>query len=419
MKDIRSDSDQASRNRQLCEEQLTDYAISAAAHLVELGRFHLKLDQQQKALEPFKYALALWKTHGGHWPDRQAQAISELEDKISRILKDEPVDPQLRAEWWRPQGALPVKEEGAAVLREQSEEASVKSLFDAYLMIDWSASSTPKQGRDSVWYCLVRREAGRVRMEVLRNPSTRCEAAEEIRKLLVELSSNNLATLVGFDFTYGYPAGLASKLGLVGVPWLSIWQELQRQIEDAPDNCNNRFEVAARWNKRLTGGAAPFWGCPASKADKYLSRRKLDTDWARLELAELRVCEQKAGAQPTWKLMYPGSVGSQTLLGIPHLANLRFDSALESQSCVWPFETGLGCDKNARIVHAEIYPSLIPIEQEPGEVNDAAQVKTLANYFAQMDQTGQLERLFAGPPGLSAEQQARICQEEGWILGVV
>ena len=228
MKDIRSDKDQASRNREWCEEQLTDYAISAAAHLVELGRFHLKLDQQQKALEPFKYALALWKTHGGHWPDRQAQAISELEDKISRILKDEPVDPQLRAEWWLPQGPLPVKEEGAAVLREQSEEASVKSLFDAYLMIDWSASSTPKQGRDSVWYCLVRREAGRIRMEVLRNPSTRCEAAEQIRKLLVELSSNNLATLVGFDFTYGYPAGLASKLGLVGAPWHSIWQELQR-----------------------------------------------------------------------------------------------------------------------------------------------------------------------------------------------
>ena len=27
--------------------------------------------------------------------------------------------------------------------------------FDAYLMVDWSASSRPVTGKDSVWYCLV------------------------------------------------------------------------------------------------------------------------------------------------------------------------------------------------------------------------------------------------------------------------
>ena len=92
---IRSDKDQAARHRKWCEEQLADYAIFAAAHLVELGRFHLKLDQSKKALRPLRYALALWKTHGRYWPDRRAQAVSELQDQISRIMKDEPVDPQI------------------------------------------------------------------------------------------------------------------------------------------------------------------------------------------------------------------------------------------------------------------------------------------------------------------------------------
>ena len=27
--------------------------------------------------------------------------------------------------------------------------------FDAYLMVDWSASSRPVTGADSIWYCLV------------------------------------------------------------------------------------------------------------------------------------------------------------------------------------------------------------------------------------------------------------------------
>ena len=27
--------------------------------------------------------------------------------------------------------------------------------FDAYLMVDWSASSRPVTGADSIWYCLA------------------------------------------------------------------------------------------------------------------------------------------------------------------------------------------------------------------------------------------------------------------------
>jgi hypothetical protein len=43
-------------------------------------------------------------------------------------------------------------------------------------------------------------------------------------------------------------------------------------------------------------------------------------------LPEYRLTDRRAkGAQPAWKLFYPGAVGSQALLGIPYVAKLRAD----------------------------------------------------------------------------------------------
>ena len=40
--------------------------------------------------------------------------------------------------------------------------------FDAYLMVDWSASSRPVTGKDSVWYCLVIRDGDNVSVAGMR-----------------------------------------------------------------------------------------------------------------------------------------------------------------------------------------------------------------------------------------------------------
>ena len=29
-----------------------------------------------------------------------------------------------------------------------------RNIFDAYLIVDWSANATPKRGADSIWYYL-------------------------------------------------------------------------------------------------------------------------------------------------------------------------------------------------------------------------------------------------------------------------
>ena len=128
----------------------------------------------------------------------------------------------------------------------------------------------------------------------------------------------------------------------------------------------------------------------------------------------MRECERRAPrAQSTWKLYTAGSVGSQALVGIPRLRELRL--ALGGDACVWPFETGFESPKK-RVAFAEVFPSLLPIEVRCGEVKDQVQVRELARWFEARDREGRLGRLFDGPEELTQEQRAAAKSEEGWIL---
>jgi len=296
-------------------------------------------------------------------------------------------------------------------------------LFDAYLMVDWSANSKPKTGKDSIWWCLVERQDNQCDIRSTSNPATREQATREIRQVLMEAVGSGQRILVGFDFAYGYPKGFAHHLGLAAQEsWLGVWRELSSRIEDTDDNRNNRFNVAAALNKQISGVDAPFWGCPETRMSQHLSTRK--PDWYKSsELQEFRMSESRVGAHSTWKLFYTGSVGSQVLLGLPRVYQLRTDPELEQVSCVWPFETGLkpllkDILAEKRIVHAEIYPSLIKVRTGPGEVKDQLQVQTLALHFALLDKDGCLGELFAGDTQLSDEERHVVECEEGWILGV-
>ena len=56
--------------------------------------------------------------------------------------------------------------------------------FDAYLMVDWNASSRPATGADSIWYCLMTRSGTRLQVAAFENPSTRVVAMAQTRYLL-------------------------------------------------------------------------------------------------------------------------------------------------------------------------------------------------------------------------------------------
>lgn len=122
--------------------------------------------------------------------------------------------------------------------------------FDTYVIVDWSATTKPKRGADSIWWASLAWEGGALKLERRENPSTRHEAEHSLRRHLQQAVLGGKSILVGFDFPYGYPNGFARMLGLKGQPWRAIWELLAREIRDEQaSGRNNRFELAARLNR--------------------------------------------------------------------------------------------------------------------------------------------------------------------------
>ncbi|HLZ83361.1 MAG TPA: cobalamin biosynthesis protein CbiG [Caulobacteraceae bacterium] len=294
-------------------------------------------------------------------------------------------------------------------------------LFNAYVIVDWSAASKRTTGSDSIWIGVLKRDV-RFRFSFeSHNPATRKEAETLIGAILDDRAKHRERTLLGVDFALGFPRGLAAGLSLTGAePWRAVWNQIDRMVTDKADNTNNRFGVASEINRRLTGGPFPFWGCPPRDTLTTLQPKKLRPHGPG-DIPEFRHAELAAkGASSVWKLYYNGSVGGQTILGIPVLRRLK--QARGDRLKVWPFETGwkaLGEQDLAgvEVLAAEVYPSLVKAAPAPGEVRDLTQVRGLAEHLAKLDEAGKLGALFAPdkatPPDVIVDAQ----HEEGWILG--
>jgi hypothetical protein len=253
------------------------------------------------------------------------------------------------------------------------------------------------------------------------NPPTRAEAEKRLATILDDLKKRGERTLLGFDFSMGFPRGFAAALNLPGEhPWRAVWDQIDKMAKDKADNTNNRFGVGAEINRRLTGGPFPFWGCPPKDALTTLQPKRSRAHGPD-DLPEFRHADIAAkGAASIWKLYYNGSVGGQSILGIPAVRRLK--QARGEAVRVWPFETGFralteDALAGVEVVVAEAYPSLLKIQVAPGEVKDLAQVRATAEYFAKLDEAGKLGALFAPPAGTAADVVLDAEREEGWILG--
>lgn len=268
------------------------------------------------------------------------------------------------------------------------------SLFDGYLMVDWSAAGTPRTGKDSIWIAFL--ADGELRLE---NPATRVTAEALIAEMVEGFAGR---VLVGFDFPFGYPEGTAA--GLTGVDdWRVLWSFLETLVIEGEKNTNNRFVVASDLNARFDG-LGPFYGnglkddivgLPRTKPDGY------DVVYpARKRLAERDV----PGTQEVWKLIGAGSVGSQALVGIPVVERLRH----RLKASVWPFEECL----NGHVL-AEIFPSVLePHPDEP--VRDAGQVRAMVEALAEIDAAGRLGAFLDAPKAMPEA----VRREEACILGM-
>ena len=274
--------------------------------------------------------------------------------------------------------------------------------FDRIAIVDWSAASTPSPARpspDAIWIGVAGQAETYHR--------TRASAMDQLSSLVTGALDRGQRLLIGADFPFAYPAGFAAAL--TGQPQaLAIWHWLAQHVKDAPDNRNNRFQLAASINARFPG-TGPFWGRPATLDLPDLPARG-SLRQGHL-MPERRAVEAWVpSAQPCWKLYTTGSVGSQALLGIPALAGLR--NRFPGKIAVWPLEPW----NHAPVILAEVYPSLLAAEVRrqttKGDIKDAVQVRTLAAALARLERDDRIAPLFA-PMASPA-----VLNEQGWILGV-
>lgn len=275
--------------------------------------------------------------------------------------------------------------------------------FDSLICVDYSAAAKPTTGQDSIWL------AGHLLgSKVLMNHSTRASAHEWLNTVMVEHVSLSKRVLVGFDFAFGYPTGFAAALGLTGRPWKSTWKYLERALIDSPNNENNRFEVANAINKQL-GDKAVFWGRPHQLNLPFLPTKKnicYDNgikEWRQFEALGREKGSLISRMQPSWKLAYAGSVGSQALMGIANLQRHRQKFA--EKLAIWPFE-----EPTSPIVFAEVYPSMFKFEHIPHRIKDAKQVQAMVQVMKRNSLSNWLDRT-------RFRDNLSVVDEEGWLLG--
>jgi hypothetical protein len=298
-------------------------------------------------------------------------------------------------------------------------------LFDSYVVVSWSAASKPATGADSIWVGALTPDARLKLSFKASNPPTRAKALEEIEELLNRCLKRGDRVFLGLDFPIGFPAGTSAALKLDGTPWQAVRAFLAKEMKDKPDNSNNRFALAARMNRLISEGPFPFWGCSKKDELTTLAMKKV-REHGPGEIAEFRFTEtamaetRKFRPQPIWKIAYAGAVGGQTLTGLPALEKLR---AKFPALRVWPFDLPIAPltregMADARIVAAEVSTHLAEIKQEATEIRDEARIRTVAEWAAELDQSGKLSSLFGGIYKLSDTQKDAAAAEEGWILGI-
>ncbi len=281
----------------------------------------------------------------------------------------------------------------------------VQRIFDSYMVVDWSANGSPKTGRDSLWIAHLR--PGHALS--LENPPTRATAMAQISAILDDEARAGRRTLAGFDFAFGYPAGLARAIS-PQADWRDVWAFLHDHLTDGPANANNRFDLAAQFNA-LFPADGPFWGNGLARDIPGLPRRK-PVGWGESLPDNRRLADRLAkGAQEVWKITGAGSVGGQSLTGIAALEGLRRRMPVK----IWPFDpVSDGDTPSFAPVLAEVFPSLVPLDPAAHKVRDAAQVIGLAKALAGWDEAGRLTEMIRA----AMRFPESVRRHEAMILGV-
>lgn len=333
-------------------------------------------------------------------------------------------------------------------------------MFDDIVMVDWSSNTAPKTGPDSIWS--YHKATGRPTQSSPTNHPTRREAEEYLFKLVDELvvqprergeSPNRM--LVGFDFPFGFPKGVAAAVvPLLGTsfathPYQDLWRWFHAERFDQQRGSEhtalygNDLHVAAKFNDllyRARSSQVPtswdpdkdgrFFVLGGGDRPAQLQRRGISLPTlagtklfgAGKPRGTVRHTDTTASgtaqAASLWQLDGPGAVGRQMISGLPTLHRLLlFCSANAVSVEVWPLDNGFTPPvPTADIVVVEIFPSLFKAQYlGVHQPQDADQVHTYAEIVAKDDRAGKLGSWFTPSVAPTPYGYER---EEGWMFGL-
>lgn len=299
-------------------------------------------------------------------------------------------------------------------------------LFDACIIAGWTAAETKKVGEQSLWIGVAKRDVRFRLYAETHNVATRAEGEALLASLLAEHRKRGDRVLVGFDFAFGWPEGVAARLNLKDAPaWSALWKFVAANVVDKADNTNNRYQVAAKMNRLMTDQPWPFWGAPAKQAQRWLTTTK-PPEGAGADIPEHRAVDaalKARGVAPhsLWQMHGAAAAGGAALIGIPAVRRLL--ESLGPSAALWPFGTGWRALDGADLeplsaLVVEVRPELFgQARPETGEFKDQARVRHAALALAEIDERGELASAFAPPGSATPEMIATVEKAEGWVLG--
>jgi hypothetical protein len=199
----------------------------------------------------------------------------------------------------------------------------VESGLQRVVGVDWSGDKGPGQRR-KIWAGVWTASTGRVTLEGGRT-------REELIAWLIEMSRETPRMVVGFDFTFSYPAWFLKELGIGSAP------EFWRLVADGQGE---------KWLHRDCEDVR-FWGVPGSQrhgkkpaefsgehAHRMLRRAETVLK-VRAEMTDPLQVAKIAGIAPksVFQIGGAGAVGTASLRGMPGLLVLR-----AAGFRIWPYD---------------------------------------------------------------------------------
>ena len=284
-------------------------------------------------------------------------------------------------------------------------------LFDVYIAVDFSGSKDAGRQKSSIAVAEAHRGTT---PETIKDRFSRFEVVLFVLQRLLHHNSKGKRVLCGFDFSYSFPKGFWHTL--TGQPeiWSNMTSCLVNGIANLPPITEKPEPNAREWaglaNKKLAyglgTGKGPFWGPGSTQStDPKFPFSKVDFN-------EYRLTEKRgSGLKSIFKIGGNGTVGLQSLCGIPYLFQIQTTCVQQKVPLhCWPFD-GWEPEGSTHCL-VEWYPSLY----NKGEKSHEQDALACVNWAMGMDDQEKLQDHFV--PDLSDDEKAQA-MIEGWVLGIL